>query len=217
MATLAELRSRVIRETNRDDLLDPAGSSETGADAGSLDLCIQQAIKFYETSRFSFNETRVVSTTVGSDEYVALPSGLRFIDTLSVQVGSNRYPLRMQSYEVIEEWNGYATTAGQPTDFSVSNGQVRLYPIPNIAYPLIFLGVREVTPALDYTDGASENAWTNQAYDLIAARTRYLLYRDYFRDDAGASTAFGAEQEALSELRNDAARLIGTGRVRGSW
>lgn len=217
MPTLADLRDRVIRETNRDDLLDAPGADQTGTNSDSLDLCIQQAIKYFETQRFSFNEARIVSTTVGSDEYVSLPGGLRFIDTLSVQVGSNRYPMRMQSYEVIEEWNGYATSAGQPTDFSVSNGRVRLYPIPNIAYPVIFLGVSEVTPALDYDDETSENAWTNQAYDLIAARTRYLLYRDYFRDDAGASTAFGAQQEALSELLNDAAQQIGTGRLRGSW
>lgn len=217
MATLAQLRDRVIRETNRDDLLDASGSSETGADAGSLDLCIQQAIKYFETQRFTFNEARIVTPSVASSEYVDLPAGLKFIDILSVEIGSNRYPLRMQSYEVIEEWNGYATSAGQPTDFSVSNGVVRLYPIPNSAYPLIFLGVREVSPALDYDAPASTNAWLVQGYDLITARTKYLLYRDYFRDDVGASMSLGAQEEALSELRNEASRQIGTGRFRGSW
>jgi len=207
MATLGDLKTRIKAETNRDDLDDEL--------AAAFVEVIQRAIVYFESQRFTFNEARIVQTATG--EYSPLPEGLKFIDTLSVQVGSNRYPLRMQSYEVIEEWNGYATSAGQPTDFSVSDGQVRLYPIPNTSYPLIFLGVREVTPALDYDDDSSTNAWLVQGYDLIASRVRYLLYRDYFRDDAGASTAFGAQQEALSDLRNEASLQIGTGRMRGSW
>lgn len=207
MATLGELKARIKAETNRDDLDDELATAFVEV--------IKRAIIYFETQRFTFNEVRVVQNTAG--EYNDLPIGLKFIDTLSVQVGSNRYPLRMQSYEVIEEWNGYATTAGQPTDFSVSDNQVRLYPIPNTVYPLIFLGVSEVTPPLDYDNDDSTNAWLVQGYDLIAARVRYLLYRDYFRDDAGASTAFGAQQEALADLRNEASLQIGTGRMRGSW
>lgn len=217
MATLADLRDRVIRETNRDELLDAPGVSQTDANSGTLDLCIQQAIKFYETSRFTFTESRTVSATAQNNEYVALPTGLQVIDQLSVQVGSNRYPLRVQAYQTIEEWNGYATTSGQPTDYAVSQDQIRLYPIPNTAYPLVFLGIKTVSPALDYTVPTSENAWTVQGYDLIAARTRYLLYRDYFRDDQGASIALGAQMEAEADLRKSASLLLGTGRMRGSW
>ncbi len=209
MATLSELRARIISETNRDDLEDDL--------AGALDMCIQRAVDFHATSRFFFNETRVTSVTVANDQYVTLPEGLRFIDQLSVTVGSNSYPLRMQSYEVIEVWNGYATTSGQPTDFSVSQNEVRLYPVPNTAYPLIFLGVADVTPPLDYDDGTSTNAWLTYGYDLIAARVRYLLYRDYFKDDPQSNIALGAEQEALADLRMQASRQIGTGRMRGSW
>lgn len=209
MATLGDLKARVKAETNRDDLDDEL--------ATALTEVIQQAIKYYETSRFTFTESRTVSTTLSNDEYVAVPDGLQVIDQLSVQVGSNRYPLRVQAYQTIEEWNGYATTSGQPTDYAVSQGQIRLYPIPNTAYPLIFLGIKTVTPALDYANDTSTNAWLVQGYDLIAARVRYLLYRDYFRDDQGASIALGAEQEALADLRKSASLLLGTGRMRGSW
>lgn len=209
MATLADLRSRIIAETNRDDLEDEL--------SGALDMCIQRAIDFHATSRFFFNEARLTAVTVADNQYVALPAGLRFIDQLSVTVGSNSYPMRMQSYEVIETWNGYATSAGQPTDFSVSQGQVRLYPLPNTVYPLIFLGVSDVTPPLDYDVPESTNAWLTYGYDLIAARVRYLLYRDYFKDDNQANIALGSEQEALADLRMQASRLLGTGRMRGSW
>jgi hypothetical protein len=89
--------------------------------------------------------------------------------------------------------------------------------VPNTAYPLTFLGVADVTPALDYSDGTSTNAWLTDGYDLLAARVRYLLYRDYFRDAEGANIALGAEQEALADLRNSVSQLLGTGRMRGSW
>lgn len=209
MATLADLRTRIIAETNRDDLTDEL--------ATALDEVIARSIDYFGTQRFTFNEYRKPAVTVAADQYVTLPAGFRQIDYLSVTVGSNAYPLRMQSWEVIEEWNGYATTSGQPTDFSVQDGQLRLYPVPNIAYALTALGVAEVSPVLDYSDGASTNAWLVQGYDLIAARVRYLLYRDYFRDAEGAQIALGAMQEALSNLRNDVAKLLGTGRLRGSW
>lgn len=209
MATLGDLKARVKAETNRDDLDDEL--------AVAFVEVIQRAITYYETMRFTFTESRTVSTTAANDEYVAVPSGLQVIDQLSVQVGSNRYPLRVQAYQTIEEWNGYATTSGQPTDYAVSQDQIRLYPIPNTAYPLVFLGLKTVSPALDYDDDTSTNAWLVQGYDLIAARVRYLLYRDYFRDDQGASIALGAEQEALADLRKSASLLLGTGRMRGSW
>lgn len=209
MATLADLKARIIAETNRDDLADDL--------ATALDEVISRAIEFYAVQRFTFNEYRQTATTVANNQYVTLPAGTRMIDYLSVTVGSNAYPLRSQAWQVIEEWNGYATTSGQPTDYSVQTGQVRLYPVPNTAYPLTFLGVADVTPALDYSDGASTNAWLTDGYDLIAARVRYLLYRDYFRDAEGANIALGAEQESLSDLRNSVSQLLGTGRMRGSW
>jgi hypothetical protein len=209
MATLADLKARIIAETNRDDLADDL--------ATALDEVISRAIEFYAVQRFTFNEYRQTATTVANNQYVTLPSGIRMIDYLSVTVGSNAYPLRPQAWQVIEEWNGYATTSGQPTDYSVQTGQVRLYPVPNTAYPLTFLGVADVTPALDYSDDTSTNAWLTDGYDLLAARVRYLLYRDYFRDAEGANIALGAEQEALADLRNSVAQLLGTGRMRGSW
>jgi len=209
MATLDDLRARIIAETNRDDLTDEL--------ATALDEVIARSIDYFAVQRFSFNEYRQTGVTVADTQYVTLPTGVRMIDYLSVTVGANAYPLRMQSWDVIEEWNGYATTSGQPTDFSVQDGQVRLYPVPNIAYALTFLGVADVTPALDYDDGTSTNAWLTKGYDLIAARVRYILYRDYFRDAEGAQIALGAQQEALSDLRNEASKLLGTGRLRGSW
>jgi hypothetical protein len=89
MATLADLKARIIAETNRDDLADDL--------ATALDEVISRAIEFYAVQRFTFNEYRQTATTVANNQYVTLPAGTRMIDYLSVTVGSNAYPLRPQA------------------------------------------------------------------------------------------------------------------------
>src|SRR5262249_45380132 len=106
---------------------------------------------------------------------------------------------------------------GQPTDYCYYEGTIRVWPTPNIAYPMVWLTVTDVTPALDYNDDSSTNAWTVQGYDLIDARARYLLYRDYLPDTDGANLAQVAGTQALSSLRGQDNRLMGTGRIRPSW
>lgn len=105
---------------------------------------------------------------------------------------------------------------GQPTDYAISSGQIRLYPFPGVAYPLSILGVIDQAP-LNYTDPTSQNAWTNEAQDLIVARAKMLLFRDYFRDSEQAAIASGTEQQALSRLTGTATEQLGTGRMRGAW
>jgi len=215
MATLQDLRDRVIRETNREELLDAPNTDPTAANSDTLDQCIQRAIEFYANERFSFNEaTQTTDTAIGS-ENVAYPDGLRFIDSLSVNVGGNRYDLIVRDYTTIDTWLGYGPTAGQPTDYAVTTGLIQIYPVPTQVYTLTILGVVDLP--LDYNDPMSSNAWTNEAQDLISARTRFLLQRDYFRDVEGATLAGGAEQQALTSLRGKTTRKLGTGRLRGSW
>lgn len=105
---------------------------------------------------------------------------------------------------------------GAPTDYAVSNGQIRLYPYPSPNYNLVIMGVFD-QPELDYDDGTSSNAWTNEAQDLIVARAKMLLFRDYFSDNNEAAKAIAAEDQALRKLRARANLALGTGRVRGSW
>ena len=83
MATLSDLKTRVQTELNRDDLADDL--------ADSLTLSIQQSIDYYAPQRFWFNEKRTTSTMTIGDEYVDLPTGLRFIDKVFLVVGNVRY------------------------------------------------------------------------------------------------------------------------------
>lgn len=208
MATLADLKTRIITETNRDDLNDEL--------ANALTLCIQQAIDFYKNSRFWFNELREVSTIAAGSEYVATPSDFVWLDDVRIIVGGVRYRFTKRSMDWIESMYSVPLT-GQPTDWAEFQSQARVWPTPNINYSLIWLGVADVTPAIDYTDPNSTNDWLTHGYDLIDARVRFLLYRDYFRDDGGMAIAKAAETESFSNLKSRSNRLISTGRIRSQW
>ncbi len=207
MATLGELKTRIITETNRDDLEDDLASS--------LTLCIQRAIEHYADSRYWFNELRTTSTAAQGAEYINIPATLKIVDHLRIIVGGVRYPLRKLQMDQVEELYSVPLT-GQPTDWAEYLGQARLWPTPNIAYTMIWEGIADVTP-LDYNDDNSSNYWTNEGYDLIDARARFLLYRDYFRDPEGMQIAKAAEVEAEGRLKGQSNRLIGTGRLQPSW
>ncbi len=129
---------------------------------------------------------------------------------LSITVGGSSYQLDGQDWTTIEDWQGLAAS-GQPTDYALSGSQIRLYPTPDQVFALAVIGVADL-PALS-TD-ASSNAWTNEASDLIAARTRMTLFRDVLRDPEGVGLAKDAIREAEDALDRKTTMKIGQGAVR---
>jgi hypothetical protein len=205
VATLGELKTRVITEVNRDDLADDL--------ATILQTYIERSIDFYSSSRFWFNEFHTTSTFAINEQYTDIPEGVREIDDVWIIVGSVRYRLMRQEMADLEALYSVPLT-GQPTDYAVFGTQIRLWPTPNIAYSGIWIGIRDVTPLVD---DDSSNYWTIQGQDLIDARTRYLLYRDEFRDDFGTQQAGIAMDEAYRRLKGETNRRIGVGVTLASW
>lgn len=110
MANLDDLRNRIIREVNREELTDaPNADDRTAANSATLDDCIRQAIDYYSDNRFAFNEARVVVEADG--EYLDLPANLRLLDAVVREDGS-RYTLRKQDYLTLEVWQ----QGGTPPD-----------------------------------------------------------------------------------------------------
>lgn len=211
MATLGDLRTRIIVDTNRDDLAGPLASR--------LDQAIQEAIEIYASSRFYFNEQRITSTLTLNSQWFTLPTTIIGIDRMWITVGAVEFELRRVSPVEMEN-NWMVISTGQPINFTTMENagayMGRVWPQPNIAYPATFIGITGETP-LDYANAASSNVWTNQGLALIAARAEMMLYRSVFRDSDGYSYAQAAEQEAINSLRGDNATRMSTGRVRASW
>lgn len=205
-STLGGLRTRIITETNRDDLADDL--------ATALDSVISDAIEFYAAQRWWWNEARVTSTCTIGSEYINRPTGARIIDKPFLLIGGVRYDMTKRSMEYLE---GLYTTPlnGQPTDYCEFGTQCRFWPTPNLAYTIVWLDVADVT-ALDYSDAASTNAWTNYAPQLISARARMIFFRDYFKADLDFARASAAEKEWYGRFKGESNRRIGTGYVRPS-
>lgn len=203
---LGGLRTRIITETNRDDLEDEL--------ATALDTVISDAIEHYAAQRWWWSEARVTSTTTPANEYTTRPTGARIIDVPFLLIGGVRFDINKRSMEWIE---GMYTTplTGQPTDYCEFGSQVRWWPTPNTAWTIVWLDIADVT-ALDYATAASSNAWTVYAPQLISARARMLLFRDYFKGDADYARAEVAERDWYRRLKSESDRRIGTGFMRPS-
>lgn len=187
--TLGDLKTRILTETDRDDL----GAGE--ALEAQLALCIARAVEHYSDQRFWFNRAAGSRTTSNAVATVAMPAGVRVAEA----VAYGGAPLIKTSVEAIE----HRSESGQPSHWAQSGDTIQLWPIPNGIYSLAIYGIAQIDPPAG--DGAS-NAWTSEAQDLIAARTRFLLFRDVLRDVEGTQLAAQAEGEALSRLLKESRR-----------
>jgi hypothetical protein len=186
MPTFAELKTRIIAETNRDDM-GSGGELET-----VLAETIARAIEHHSDEGFWFNRIVVAAETSASVATVELPAELR----IALAIACDGAKLRKAASETIAALAG----SGRPILWGEEDEAVRLWPVPDAAYALSLSGIAELGVPAD------SNAWTEAGYDLIAARTRMLLCRDVLRDVEGAQLAAQAEEEALTKLRRETRR-----------
>lgn len=214
-STLADLQNRIVTETNRDDLLDVL--------ANQLNQSISDAIDKYSNERFWFNEQRVLTSLASGAQYTPLPSGYQDIDDIWITVGGVNFWLRKKTNDYLEYL--YAIPQiGQPIYWAPYQGQVRVWPTPNTTYPMIWLTVSLVTPALTYpatvpdpSNPVQSNNWTVDGQRLITAQAKQFLYRDVFKDPDNATAAQLAIDDAYAELKGLSNRRLSSGFVRASW
>ena len=211
MATLDDLRTRIITETARDDLVDDL--------AVALDSIIARSIEQYANDPWWFNQAMVSSPCVPLNDHLNLPVGFRMMVNLFAVIGGVRYTLTVRDVGTILSFYS-VPQIGQPTDYALDGDAIFLWPKPNQAYPLLFEIIQDVQPPLDFAVGTSANAWTNQGQDLICAQSKLRLYRDYLSATLQDTRVIGAEnqlEDAYTNLRSQSNRRMSTGRVRPSW
>lgn len=193
MATLADLKARIADDMTRDDM-------GTGEESESTLLAhIQKAVRYYSNERFWFNVTTATVNTVGSTSTVARPATIRIADRVTIP--ANNAELEQYQMDQLPLTDG----GGTPLRFVNDGDNILLHPTPDGVFTLKVYGIKQVDePALD----ADDNIWTNEAADLIAARTRFSLYRDvYFFPDKAQAT-IGDVQECLSYLRRETRKRL---------
>lgn len=196
LPTYADLKNRIVKETNRDDLLDDL--------ADILEIHISDAIDEYAGMRFWFNQVIQPLVTVSGSRTLAVPVSMRIIDRIAG-------PYTDLSPVTLNEFPDYgqfaAETRGLPSTYAYMNGELRFNAIPDQAYALTAYGLLQVdAPTVDI----DANIWTNEAQALIASHTRMTLYRDQFRDQEGAALAANATEMHLSRLKRETQRRTNT-------
>lgn len=195
MGTLADIKTRVITETQRDDLADDL--------AAQLLLHIQSACEFYSDQKFWFNSIIATVNTTPGNAFATVPAGVRRIDLLTIP--SLNAEIKEFQLGEINALDGNLT--GHPSRYAYYNDQLKLWTVPDAAYALEITGLAQIpAPVAD----ADTSVWTNQALDLIVSRTKFTLYRDQFRDAEGVQMAAGATTEALSRLKRETTRRLRT-------
>lgn len=212
-STLADLQNRIITETNRDDLVDVL--------ANQLNQSISDAIADYANERFWFNESRVVTTLAQGAQYTPLPTNYDLIDDVWVTVGGVNFCLQKKTNEYLESLYTLPQV-GQPYFWAPFGINARVWPTPNTNYPLIWLIIADVAPALTYSlpvpdTLAQSNNWTTDGMRLITAKAKWFLYRDVFKDADATAAAQDAVDTAYANLKGVSNRRLSTGHVRAGW
>ena len=193
MATYAKMKTRIVTEMVRSDLEDTL--------ATQLTTHIARACEYFSDERFWFNAIVTTASTTASQQTVDVPATVRRVDRVSIPA----YSTNLEEYTLAAIDDNDVESL--PSRYAYHNDAIYLWPIPDAAYTLRIVGLSQINAPVDDTD---ENAWTDEAQDLIVARVKMTLYRDQFRDPEGAQMAMGAVQEALARLSRETARRLET-------
>lgn len=189
MATLTQLYTRIILDTNRDDMGTSGELEQAKIDA------VVDAINHFKAEQFWFNRASGSGATTADDATLTIPTGVYVPKVVSHDgVALERVPLCDIEHR---------TETGPPSKWAENEEAIELWPIPDAAYTLYVYGTADIdAPA----SGATSNIWTTEAYDLILAEAKAILCRGPLRDIEGLALAKDARDEALSALRRESRR-----------
>lgn len=167
-------------------------------------LAINSAIKHYERKQFYFNSKTGTFSTVTNQEYYAaaansdIPDIVR-IHSMKVTDGGYKYDVRSVPFTEIDSAQD-GTFTGVPDCFATFSQQIRLYPIPDAVYTMTMAYTYRLAAL---SADADENAWTDDAEELIRQRAKLILATDTLRDIDMAQAAGAMERDALNALQKE--------------
>ncbi|MBX8811198.1 hypothetical protein HBA91_01000 [Ochrobactrum sp. MR34] len=194
----------------------------TGEYTPQIQNCIFAAIRFCERNVYYFNETRDVTfqTVAGREWYdksdnLNIPSLVHIVAAYCENISGQRSVLRRVMPEDIETVSDNAASRGEPYMFTYFGQRLRLYPVPNDTnYTIrLQLGAYRLN---EIQTSADSNAWFTEAFDLIKARAKYQLYKDYLKDAPLAAASLNDFNEEDSALSAETSRRNGRGKIIGT-
>lgn len=196
------------------------GDLDRGTDFDTrIRQAICDAITFYTPNRLGFNTKRARALVTSSMETVSLPLDWVEADFMRLEDNGQRLPFLEVSYDDIEDQRDNDWDRGTPRQYAIQHRQMRLYPIPDRSYTLVFSFQYALTDvSISSSDGAT-NGWLTEANQLIEYQAKGDVLINFI--DGAEATEKGlmlqqiATEQFLPKLEARAAREQASGRVRG--
>jgi hypothetical protein len=208
MSTFGQMVARIREDLNR------------GADFDNrIKQAVVDAIVFYKSSRLGFNTKRARALITSGMEDVALPLDWVEADFMRLEDNGQRIPFQEVGYEEIESYRENDSDRGMPASYAIQHRKMRLYPIADRSYTLVFSFHYELKDvSLSASDDAT-NGWLEEADQLIYYRAKGDVLINYVdgpeASEKGLLLQDRAENEILPKLEAQAAREQSAGKVRG--
>jgi hypothetical protein len=209
MSNLGQMVARIREDLNRGSDFD-----------ARIKRAIADSIRFYRSKRLGFNIKRAYATLTSGNEYVSLPTDWIEADLLRLDKDDDREVLEEVTYDWIDDENVAGDQRDRPCKYAIHHRTLRLYPIPDQTYTLMFSFQYELRDvSVSASDGAS-NAWLDDGEELIRKHAMSELYVHYI--DGPDSVAKGqllrmeCSDQILPVLEAQAAREQSSGRIK-AW
>jgi len=180
---------------------------------------IVEAIVFYKSRRLGFNTKRSRALVTSGMEMLALPTDWVEADFLRLENDGQRLPFDEVTYDWIEQRRDNDNDRGQPEKYAIQHRELRLWPVPDHSYTLVFSFHYELKDiSISASDGA-ENAWLTEAEQLIRTRAKGDILINYIDGDEATKKGLLmyslCEEQYLPPLEAQAAREQSAGKVQG--
>ena len=196
MTTLANLEARIFDETKY----------TISAAVRNIFLASHN---FYRHRRFWFNEgvgsfsvaistaQYTISTVIGARD-LAMIDGIRMVQSGSVVVVPTPIPWK-------KSIKNDRLSTGPVTEYSHHHGVLYFFPNPSANYGVEVSGVYHITLS---NSACASNVWTNEAGELLLARTESIFYLNYMHNSEEAMALKAYERELFQELRMQTAQRL---------
>lgn len=168
-------------------------------------LAVESAIKFYERKEFWFNSKVGTFVTVADQEYYGsaantdIPNLVKINTPIKLIASGYKYDVYLVPFADIDALQD-GNKSGRPEMAAYFNEQVRLYPNPDAVYTVTMSYQYRLTAL---SADADENAWTDDAEELIRQRAKMIIAADVLRDVDMYNAAKEFERDAYQALREE--------------
>lgn len=192
----------------------------SGEYSGQITSACYAAIRYCERDIYYFNETRDVTfSTVNGQEWYGsadnsnIPTLVRIVEAYCERSDGERTRMQRETPEEIELISDNSASRGEPYAYTYFGQRVRIYPIPDATVYTIRLQIGPYRLAT-ITSASDSNVWTTEAFDMVKARAKYIIYKDIMKEADLAAEALNDYNDQHSALKAETSRRNAGGFIR---